>query len=204
MIDVIEKVAPGCVIQLPQSNETWKMHMLAFVDDKRDYVNSTTNQISIDIIKAMEQLVSSSNELHHLSGGALELSKCSWYMLQWSFTRNDKSILKQTKGKLFIKHKESNIASKQMKTSSPTTYLGLTSQPDGSQNAQYKIIKESAEKTSRKLTIIHLTHYMGHTYYQCLINSKLGYPLVSTSLRNKQINSIYKVFHPTVIASYRC
>ena len=57
MIDTIEKVAQGWVIQLPQSNETWKMHMLAFVDDKRHYVNSTTNQRSIDIMKAMEQSV---------------------------------------------------------------------------------------------------------------------------------------------------
>ena len=59
MIDTIDKVAQGWVIQLPQSNETWKIHMLAFVDDKRHYVNSTTNQRSIGIIKAMEQSVSS-------------------------------------------------------------------------------------------------------------------------------------------------
>ena len=60
-----------------------------------------------------------------------------------------------------------------MTTSSPTTYLGVTSKLDGSQNKQYKIIKESAEKISRKLTIIHLKYYMGYTYYQCSINSKL-------------------------------
>ena len=42
---------------------------------------------------------------------------------------------------------------------------------------------------------------MGHKYYQCSINSKLGYPLVVALLNNKQINSIQKVFHPTVIAS---
>jgi len=59
MIDTIEKVAPGCVIQLPQSNEIWKMHMLTFVDDKRHYVNSTTNQVCRDIIKSMEKSVSS-------------------------------------------------------------------------------------------------------------------------------------------------
>ena len=59
MIDTIEKVAPGCVIQLPQSNEIWKMHMLTFVDDKRHYINSTTNQVCSDIIKSMEKSVSS-------------------------------------------------------------------------------------------------------------------------------------------------
>ena len=81
MIDTIEKVVQDCVIQLPQSNETWKMHMLAFVDDKRHCVNSTTTQVCIDIIKSMERSVFSWNELLHFSGGALELSKCSWYIL---------------------------------------------------------------------------------------------------------------------------
>ena len=88
----------------------------------------------------------------------------------------------------------SNISSKQMNTSSPTTYLGVTSQPDGSQDAQYKRIKESAEKISKTLTIIHLTHYMGHTHYQCSINSKLGYPLVATSLRKKTVKFILNPF----------
>ena len=150
MIDTIDKVDPGCVIQLPQSNKTWEIHLLAFVDNKRYYVNSITSKVCSDIIKSMEKSVSSWNELLHFSGGVLELSKCSWYMLQWAYTKNDKPILKQTKEKLFIKHETSKIASKQMNTSSPTTYLGVTSQPDGSQDAQYKIIKESAEKLSKK------------------------------------------------------
>ena len=97
MIDTIEKVAPGCVIQLPQTKETWKMHMLAFVDNTRHHVNSTTYQLSIDIIKVIEQSVSSWNVLLHFSGGALELRKYSWYMIQWSFTKKNKPILKQTK-----------------------------------------------------------------------------------------------------------
>ena len=77
MIDTIEKVAPGCVLQLPQSNKTWKIHMLSFVDDKRYYVNSITSKKCSDIIQSMDKSVSSWNELLPFSGGALELSKCS-------------------------------------------------------------------------------------------------------------------------------
>ena len=102
-----------------------------------------------------------------------------------------------------MNHKNSKIASKQLKRSSPTTYLGVISQPDGSQDAQYKIIKESAVKICRNSTTIYSTHYMGHTYYQCSINSKVEYTVVASSLRNKQINSVQKVFHPAVIASKR-
>ena len=49
-------------------------HMLAFVDDKRHYVNSLPTQSNKNILTAMELSVSSWNELLHFVGGALETS----------------------------------------------------------------------------------------------------------------------------------
>ena len=34
MIEVVEEVSQGCVIQLPRGSNQWERHMLAFVDDK--------------------------------------------------------------------------------------------------------------------------------------------------------------------------
>ena len=54
-----------------------KKKMLAFVDDKRHYVNSTSSHSTKNILTAMELSVSSWNELLHFVGGALETSKCA-------------------------------------------------------------------------------------------------------------------------------
>ena len=55
--------------------------MIAFVDDKRHYFNSLPKQSNKNILTAMESFVSSWIELLHFVGGALETSKCAWYLI---------------------------------------------------------------------------------------------------------------------------
>ena len=59
MIEVVEEVSKGCIIQLPRRSNQWEKHMLAFVDDKRHYVNGSHTQTSIHILNAMELSVTS-------------------------------------------------------------------------------------------------------------------------------------------------
>ena len=59
MIEVVEEVSKGYIIQLPRGSNQWEKHMLAFVDDKRHYVNGSHTQTSIHILNAMELSVTS-------------------------------------------------------------------------------------------------------------------------------------------------
>ena len=74
-------------------------------------------------------------------------------------------------------------------------------QVDGDQSTQTSIIKKKANKISRKLKCCHMTHYYGHIHQLCLINPKLTYPLVASSMSNKQLKSIYNIIHSSVIVS---
>ena len=96
MIAVVEDVSQGCIITLPRGNAQWQKHMLAFVDDKRHYVNSLPKQSNKNILTAMEISVSSWNELLHFVGGALETSKCAWYLINWDFDSNDSPFINST------------------------------------------------------------------------------------------------------------
>ena len=49
--------------------------MLAFVDDKRHYLNGNNKQTSKNILTVTETSVNSWNELLYFVGGALETSK---------------------------------------------------------------------------------------------------------------------------------
>ena len=102
MIEVVEEVSQDCIIQLPWGNKQWEKHMLAFVDDKRYYVNGSPTQTSKSILTAMELSVSSWNELLHFVGGALETSKCAWYLLKWNFNSNDSTFIRTTNEELKI------------------------------------------------------------------------------------------------------
>ena len=58
MMGIVDKVAPGCTIELPKGKAKWIIKMMAFVDDTRHYTNSTRQKLSELVIKAMEQSVS--------------------------------------------------------------------------------------------------------------------------------------------------
>ena len=49
MIAAVEDVLQGCIINLPRGSTQWQKYMLAFVDDKRHYVNCLPNQSNTNI-----------------------------------------------------------------------------------------------------------------------------------------------------------
>ena len=176
--------------------------MLALVDDQIHYVNCIPNQSNKNILTAMENSVSSWNELLHFVGGVLETSKCAWYLINWDFDSNDLPFVKSTQEELNITiHDGTKIQSSQLQPNQSTTYLGVTSQVDGDQYAQTSVIKKKANNISRKLNCCHIPHYYGHIHQLCSINPKLTYPLVASSMSNKQLRSIQSIIHPSFNAS---
>ena len=202
MMEIVDKVAPGCNIKLPHGQETWTIKMMAFVDDKRHYTNTLTQQLSKIVIEAMETSVTTWYELLQFVGGDLELTKCGWYVIDWGLDGNDKPYMQTTTQKLWITTPSGNkIPSNKLNPNTPSTYLGVTSQIDGNQSEQLSKLLESAKDLSRKLSTCHMPHQYGHLYQQCSINPKLSYPLLASSLSDRQIESIQNIIHPSVIAA---
>ena len=56
--------------------------------------------------------------------------------------------------------------------------------------------KKESKKISRKLNCCHMTQYCGLLHQLCSINPKLTYPLVTSSLNNKQLKSIHSIILP--------
>ena len=150
----------------------------------------------------METSVNSWNELLYFVGGALETSKCAWYLIKWNFDFNDSPRMQETKEELKITmYDGTKMKSIQLQPNQATTCLGLTSQVDEKQSAQTTILKKKANKISRKLNCCHMPHYYEHIHQLCSINQKLPYPLVASSMNNTQLKSIHSLINPSVIAS---
>ena len=99
------------------------------MDEKRHYVNCLPNQSNKNILTVMRISVSSWNKLLHFVGGALETSKCTWYLINWDFDSNDSPFMKSTEEELNITmHDGTKIQSTQLQPNQVTTYLGVTSQ----------------------------------------------------------------------------
>ena len=72
----------------------------------------------------MELSVTSWNELLHFVGGALETSKCAWYLITWTFNSTDSPIMQTTNEEFTITmHDGTKIHSTQLQPNQPTIYL---------------------------------------------------------------------------------
>ena len=67
------------------------------------------------------------------------MDKNAWYLIEWEFDSNDKPYIKeQTQPLNFLDDNGEKILSKQLEPHEPATYLGITSQVNGSQTDQYR------------------------------------------------------------------
>ena len=101
------------------------------------------------ICNHLQTAASSWEQILHTSGGALELSKCAWYLINWDFTPSGIPFISTKPNNNTIDIKSSS--DKKQRTIHNLTihetwkYLGVTSAPDGNQNHQFKVILKNAQ-----------------------------------------------------------
>ena len=90
---------------------------------------------------ALEQSIRTWDELLTFVGGQLEMDENDWYLIEWNFDSNESPYIKeQTHPLSFIDESGNRIPYKKLQPHAPATYLGVTSQVNGSQKAQYREI----------------------------------------------------------------
>ena len=66
-------------------------------------------------------------------GGQLEMDKNDWYLIEWNFDSNESPYIKELTHPLnFLDESGNKIPSKQLHPNEPATYIGVTSQVNGS------------------------------------------------------------------------
>ena len=185
----------------PRSNLTWNIKMLAFVDDKRHYVNLILKHHKESLEEAMNRSVNMWDKILTFVGGKLEISKCGFYTIQWSFDENEKPIINENKSNVTFKAQDISINSKKPQHDDALTYLGVILQPSGDQSEETTVLINKAENIAQQLSSIHLSQYYSNVYLQCSVNPKLTYLLAASSLSSKQLSSIQQKNHPEILAS---
>ena len=85
-METIEKTCSGFDTTSPDCSLSYKLHINGLVDDKRQYANDWRKNSEKIICDNLQTATSSWEQILHTSGGALELSKCAWYLINWEFT----------------------------------------------------------------------------------------------------------------------
>ena len=84
VMQVLNKLSEGCIINSPDQQKQWHQVILAFIDDTRQYNNIIERYNTID--KAHNDLITWRNLLR-TTGGDINTDKCSHYILNWTLDK---------------------------------------------------------------------------------------------------------------------
>ena len=198
IMETVEQIVHECTIHLPNDHQTWEVKILGFVDDKKHYVNNILKQLKQTITEAMQQSIRVWDEVLTFVRGELEMSKCKFCILDWTFDISDTPTLSNKK-ETILSANNIKVHSQQLSPNDAIKYLEVVSQPNGNQEAITKHLRKEANLLSKTIALIYLPHYYAHIFHQYNVNPKLNYPLAT--MYDEKINSIQRRIHPEVIAS---
>ena len=175
----------------PDRNTTCRVSMIGFVDDSNGQVNSFFEDDNLTTLRSMINKAKDNatlwSQLLQATGGALELSKCSYHVLYWKFSAQGAPVLSNIKSEI----PELEV----LDPISATTYtleylpptmahktLGHYKDPSGLQKTQYRQLKLKSDSITDFLWSTYLTREEAWLYYQACYIPAITYPLTSSFL----------------------
>ena len=154
LFDCYEQVSTSAHYCRPDRTEPLRLGMIGFVDDSNGQTNCFLEDENADTYpQILRQLRSNAQTWANLlgaSGGALELSKCSYHFLEWRFARQGDPVLMTNK----------HLARHPVSVVDPSTHevhhltplspysahktLGHYKEPAGSQHTQYQQMRRKS------------------------------------------------------------
>ena len=166
------KVQNGALYELPDCSLTTKVNMIGYVDDS----NGQTNQYLADqqpsdqaILELAQYDAQTWNNLLSASGGALELPKCVYQILSWTFMSNGSPIPKghNTNLKVTVHDEHTKTAHDIPGISAYSAHktLGHYKDPAGEQKRQRLELEDKCRRATEFMLTSPLTREEAWTYY---------------------------------------
>jgi hypothetical protein len=189
--------AYGATFQTPNQTQTIKFYMIGFVDDSTGQANAFLMDTQPPVEYLVEQMHHDAqlwNDLLWASGGALELPKCMYHVINYAFTNDGAPILRggQVGGDLILESGDrtckQTIPFKSAHCSHYT--LGHYKEPSGNQTKQYQVLLQKSNDAGIFVQCSALNRQEAWTYYFAIYLPSIGYPLPNCHFTRKQLHTI--------------
>ena len=161
----------------------------------------------VRIIMDLESMAQKVEKLLHTSGGALELSKCFYYIMKWKWIKGEPFMcsgtdfegtsIHLTKGEDAQKY---TINRKEVTT--PHRTLGVYVAPDGSFTKQLDILKQKDEDFATNLQKSKLAPHLAKMAYEMQHHASMGYVLPVTTLETTELHVAQQKTTSAILQQY--
>ena len=199
LFDCYEKMAYQAFYCNPDGTNSMNINMIGFVDDSNGQVNSFLQDESPEglqhLIRKAEHNATTWSKLLSATGGSLELSKCSYHVVNWQFSISGAPVLSSVKSRIpSISVTDPFTGETQDLEYLPPSVahktLGHYKEPTGTQRFQFKQLKLKSDNATEFLWTTHLTREEAWTFYHSCYLPSITYPLTSSYLTETQLEKI--------------
>jgi hypothetical protein len=190
-------------------NDPWqelsaKWHIGAFVDDTNQAtLDSTSLLTTSELTEQLRQAGQLWEKLLHISGGALNLSKCSWSLQFWEWkngrprlqpmSKHDPPLL-MTSGD----NPEQNIITR-IDNHTAARNLGVYLNAHGTFQHHAQITKEKSATLAHRLQRSRLSPALAMTYYRTTYLPAIGYSLPVTSMTMVELQQVQTLMNRVIL-----
>jgi hypothetical protein len=197
LMNTLDRVIPWRMrFSSPDSDTKHSRLIDAFVDDT-SLGFTDEGQLSLETITTqLTELAQTWEKLLFYSGGALNLSKCSWYIMYWDWKKGrpqlrptqpqDGTVALTTQGN----DQSTPTPILRNDIDKATRILGVYLSPDGDFKTQIKILKKKADQFASRLRSPRLSPQDIHTFHRTTYGPSMKYILPALAVDEEELSVI--------------
>ena len=168
----------------------------AFVDDTSLGFTDTGHQTQDAMIIQLAHIAQTWENLLFYSGGSLNLKKCSWYTMYWTWINGRPTMQSPdpTDHKLALRTQGNTnnppTPLTQTTTNKATRILGVYLSPDGDSTTQLQVLKKKADDYAHRLRSPRLTPQDVHTFHRTTYGPSMRYVLPAISVDEEELGAV--------------
>ena len=203
LFDIYKDRARGSHYSTPDKSIQTDVKIVGFVDDTRNSTNAfANNEVSMETL--IFDATRDSQLWHDLlraCNQSLELSKCGYHAITYSFQPTGEPILEQRPQSSITLHGSNNLPFDitQWDNSKATKYLGVYKCPSD-QKKQSEFLLQRCKDFSRIVTCSHLTRRDTKCFYWAIYRLSINYALPTTYFSMKELNRLQAKLHASMLA----
>jgi hypothetical protein len=204
LLNTLEKVVPDRIWFRSQDGTLEHRRLVdAFVDDTALGFTDDGKSSFSELIASLESAAQTWEQLLHFSGGALNLSKCSWYVLFWDW-RNGRPqlrpILATDPGIHLRKGSSSETTTiRRQSVDSASRLLGVYQTPEGDFSKHLAIMKTKADKFAGYLRSPRLSASDVRIFHRTMYGPAMRYSLHAIAVDEEEFETVQSKIIPTIV-----
>ena len=190
LLRALHHLTPPSKISHPNTYSSLDKLIDMFVDDSDLWHISHTPIPIATLVQSMTIRAQTWEKLLFLSGGKLNLDKCYWYLVTWTWVDGQPSLspISSTPASLSLTSGNSTVPAPITRVESTSTLktLGLWTSPSGQQQDEFDAILSVLAQISESLRCLYLHRHEADAAYSIYVIPKLRYVLACSQLSLKQ------------------